>query len=206
MPIQAFGESKYFGSGDASRMADHEQAAPSLRHSEVLAVQSSPGDAIPELNKGVDDGEEVPSSVAGKEPRYILSDNPGGAALSNDPVHLPPERTTVPSQAAAFPCDRVVLAWESSADEVNRLNCSPGSGSMSIPSNTTICLSLIGLAAKNALLSTLIVGSAKSPPVLKHTDIMHVLVVGHVGPMPTEHVPALAVYLHAPCWRHPGPL
>jgi len=64
MPEQAFGESKYFGSGDASRMSDNEQAAPSLRHSEVLAVQYSPGDAIPELNKGADDGAEIPSSSA----------------------------------------------------------------------------------------------------------------------------------------------
>jgi hypothetical protein len=105
MPAQAFAESKYFGSGDSSKMSDNEQASPPLRHSEVLAVQSSPADAIPELNKAGNDGKEVTASVAGQEPRYIFSDNPLGAALSNDPVHLPPERATVANQAAALSCN-----------------------------------------------------------------------------------------------------
>tara|TARA_R110000823_G_scaffold8319_1_gene29512 strand:- start:55 stop:372 length:318 start_codon:yes stop_codon:yes gene_type:complete len=105
MPAQAFGESEYFGSGDSSRMSDNEQASPSLRHSEVLRVKSSPGDAIPELNKRLDDGKEIGSSVTGQEPRYIFSDNPCGAALSNGPVHFPPERATVANQAAALSCN-----------------------------------------------------------------------------------------------------
>jgi hypothetical protein len=100
-------------------MSDNEQASPSLRHSEVLRVKSSPGDAIPELNKRADDGKEVSASVARKEPRYILSDNPCGAALSNDPVHFPPERATVSNQAAALSCNAVILARESSANNVN---------------------------------------------------------------------------------------
>ncbi|MEK9644570.1 MAG: hypothetical protein VW547_03405 [Alphaproteobacteria bacterium] len=86
-------------------MSDNEQTSASLRHSEVLAVQYSPSDAIPELNKGADDGAEIPSSVGGEEARYILSDNPLGATLSNDPVHLPPERATVSSQTAALSCN-----------------------------------------------------------------------------------------------------
>lgn len=120
MPIQAFGESKYFGSGFASRMADNEQAPPPLRHSEVLRVKNSPGDAIPELHKGADDGDEILSAVGTEKARYIFSDNPGGAALSNDPVHFPPERTTVASQAAAFSCNAIILAREPTADNGNR--------------------------------------------------------------------------------------
>jgi hypothetical protein len=120
MPEQAFAESKYFGSGDASRMSDNEQAAPSLRNSEVLAVQYSPADAIPELNKGADDGAEIPSSSAGEQARYIFSDNPGGAQVSNEPVELPPERATVANQSLALSCNAVVLARESSAEQVNR--------------------------------------------------------------------------------------
>tara|TARA_R110000744_G_scaffold252013_4_gene367809 strand:+ start:89 stop:523 length:435 start_codon:yes stop_codon:yes gene_type:complete len=119
MPVQALAESKYFGSGDSSKMSDNEQASPSLRHSEVSRVKSSPCDAIPEFNKAGNDGKEVTASVAGQEPRYILSDNPLGAALSNDPVHLPPESATVANQAAALSCNAVILAWEASADKID---------------------------------------------------------------------------------------
>ena len=188
MPIQAFGESKYFGSGDASRMSDNEQAAPSLRHSEVSAVHNSPGDAIPELNKGIDDGEEVASSIAGKEPRYILSDNPGGAALSNDPVHFPPERATVASQAAALSCNAVVLAWEASADEVNRLNCGSGSAvAVSIPGTTNGAESPFPVCPLCAFSGWHTFSGAPLPFLAYRasnaSDIMHILVVGDIRPV-----------------------
>jgi hypothetical protein len=119
MPEQAFGESKYFGSGDASRMSDNEETTAALRNSEPLAVQNSPGDAIPELNKGADNGAEIPSSAGGEQTRYILPDNPGGAELSDEPVELPPERATVASQAAALACNAVILARESPTENIN---------------------------------------------------------------------------------------
>jgi len=38
------------------------------------------------------------------------------------------------------------------------------------------------------------------------SDIVHVLVVGYVRPMPPKHGTALRVDLHAPRRRHPGTL
>jgi hypothetical protein len=175
MPAQAFADSKYFGAGDSSRMSDNEQASPSLRHSEVLRVKSSPGDAIPELNKRADDGKEVSASVARKEPRYILSDNPCGAALSNDPVHFPPERATVSNQAAALSCNAVVLARESSA---NNVNCFGGDGAR-----------LIGFSRPRTIGSPLPMSDCglprfpMSPVSVFDIDIMHILVSSDIGPV-----------------------
>src|SRR5690606_3251137 len=48
-----------------------------------------------------------------------LANNPGGAELSNDPMHLPPERATVSSQSRAVSCNRVILAGESSTENID---------------------------------------------------------------------------------------
>jgi hypothetical protein len=98
-------------------MSDNEHTAASLRHSEVLSVKNSPGDAIPELNQGTDDGSEVAAGT--EEARNILSDNPGGAELSNEPIELPPHRATVSSQSCAVSCNAVVLTGETSDENID---------------------------------------------------------------------------------------
>jgi len=178
--VQALAESKYFGEGDSSRMSDNEQASPSLRHSEVLRVKSSPGDAIPEFNKAGNDRKEVTSSVAGHEPRYIFPDNPCGAALSNDPVHSPPESATVANQAAALSCNAVILAGEATTDEIDR--------------SESCSLSLVGgvsMPSKNAPdigprfpYDTVGAGWSLGRIRLRcPSDIFHILVKVHVGPV-----------------------
>src|SRR5690554_4319931 len=119
MPEQAFAESEYFGSGDSSRMSDNEDTAAPLRHSEVLSVKNRPGHAIPALGERPDDRFKVCAASTREEPRDILSNNPGGTELSNDPMHLPPERATVSSQSRAVSCNRVVLAGESSSENID---------------------------------------------------------------------------------------
>lgn len=65
MPAQAFGERKYFAGAFASKICDNEHTPPSLGHSEILSVQSSPRDvtrpALPQLSK---DAGKVPSAIA----------------------------------------------------------------------------------------------------------------------------------------------
>jgi hypothetical protein len=119
MPIQAFAESENFGSGFSSRMSDNEHTAAPLRHSEVLSVQNCPGHAIPAFGERPDDRLKVSPVPTREEPRDILSDNPGGAKLSDEPVILPPERAPVASQSAAASCNAVILAGESSSENID---------------------------------------------------------------------------------------
>src|SRR5690606_38972494 len=119
MPKHAFAESENFGSGDSSRVSDNEETAAPLRHSEVLSVKNRPGHAIPALGERPDDRLKVCAASTREEPRDILSNNPGGAAFSNDPMHLPPERATVSSQPRAVSCNRVILAGESSSENID---------------------------------------------------------------------------------------
>jgi hypothetical protein len=119
MPKQAFAESENFGSGDSSRMSDNEHTAASLRHSEVLSVKYRPGHAIPAFGKRPDDRLKVCPVSAREEPGDILSDNPCGLEVSDEPVILPPECATVASQSAACSCNTVVLAGESSGENID---------------------------------------------------------------------------------------
>src|SRR5690606_38921481 len=73
----------------------------------------------PEFGKRPDDRFKVCAASTREEPRDIFPDNPFGAEFSNEPVILPPERATVISQASAVSCNRVGLAGESSAKNIN---------------------------------------------------------------------------------------
>jgi hypothetical protein len=119
MPIQAFAESENFGSGFSSRMSDNEHTAAPLRHSEVLSVKNRPGHAIPEFGERPDDRLNVCAVSTREKPWDILSDNPCGVEASDEPVILPPERATVASQSAAVSCNAVVLAGESSGENID---------------------------------------------------------------------------------------
>jgi hypothetical protein len=97
-------ESENFGSGLSSRMSDNEHTAASLGHSEPLSVKHPPDHAIPEVNERGYDGCEISTTSRREEPGNILTDNPAGIRLSNEPVELPPERATVRSQSSTFAC------------------------------------------------------------------------------------------------------
>ncbi|MEN9418397.1 MAG: hypothetical protein RI988_2017, partial [Pseudomonadota bacterium] len=65
IPRQAVALKKYRGGTlpASSSVSDNEHTAASLGHSEVLSVQHSVGEAIPEVFQRPEDGTKVPSSA-----------------------------------------------------------------------------------------------------------------------------------------------
>jgi hypothetical protein len=65
IPAAALGLKKYLGATvSSSTSAKDENAAPSLGHSEVSAVQDSPGEVVkPELGQRRENDTEIPSTV-----------------------------------------------------------------------------------------------------------------------------------------------
>jgi hypothetical protein len=59
-------------------MRDNEDSTATLRDSEVLSVQHSVGEPIPEFSKRPEKGTKVPPSVATEDTRHIFPDNPSG--------------------------------------------------------------------------------------------------------------------------------
>jgi len=191
-------------------MSDNEHTAASLRHSEPLAVQYSPADAIPELNKGINDGPEVSSTVGGEEARYILSDNPGGAALSNDPVHLPPERATVSSQAAAESCNAVILAGESARENIDCWPLVSGSIGSLHTASVWFASSVWAISGFPSIHERPLPRHDLSAPAdachlkVRATEVMYVSPLWNIGPMPRQDATANLVVLDEPYRNHPG--
>src|SRR5690606_39688805 len=75
--------------------------------------------AIPVVHQAANDRSERVLMSASGESMNVFSNNPGGAELSNDPMHLPPERATVTSQSCTASCHAVVLAGESSSENID---------------------------------------------------------------------------------------
>jgi hypothetical protein len=85
MPRQAVALKKNrCGTVPVSKVSDNEHTAASLGHSEVLSVQNSVGEPIPELAQHPEEGAKIPSSVTGQHSGDVLPNQPLGAvALSN---------------------------------------------------------------------------------------------------------------------------
>jgi hypothetical protein len=118
MPWAALGLKQYLDrSGWVSKTSDKEDTAASLGDSEPLRVQYSPCHAVPQVIQVGEDCPEVGSVVDGKEPRYVLADEPTGACLSQESHDVPPQSCSWVSQAAATAGDRVSLAWPAGAED-----------------------------------------------------------------------------------------
>jgi hypothetical protein len=64
IPAQAFWLKKYrCGTTPVSKVSDNEHTTAALGHSEVLSVQHSIGEPIPELAQAPEEGTKVPSSA-----------------------------------------------------------------------------------------------------------------------------------------------
>jgi len=64
MPLHAVAERKYLcGTGPVSKVSDNEHTTASLGHSEVLSVQDSVGELIPEFCQRPEEGTKIPSSA-----------------------------------------------------------------------------------------------------------------------------------------------
>lgn len=83
MPLQALLDKKYrCGTLPASKMSDKEHTSPALRHgswvslcSDILSVQHSPADAIPEFNQRLDEGAKIPSTTAAENTWDVFPDD-----------------------------------------------------------------------------------------------------------------------------------
>lgn len=85
IPAAAFGLKKNLGGTSASRTSGKdEDALTSLGHSEVSAIQHSPGEVVkPELGERREYDGEISSTVAGKKSGYVLNKEPTSGAENN---------------------------------------------------------------------------------------------------------------------------
>jgi len=64
-------------------MSDNEHTLASLGQAEVLSVENSVGEPIPELAQRPEDGTKVPSAVGGQDAGDVFPDDPPGAKNIN---------------------------------------------------------------------------------------------------------------------------
>jgi len=89
MPAQALALKKNrSGRSPVSKMSDKEDAPAPLGNSEVLSVQHSPGEAIPEFSQRPDDGGKIPSAARGQHSGHVLPDDPAGATSASQTAKL----------------------------------------------------------------------------------------------------------------------
>jgi hypothetical protein len=80
MPAQARWLKKYrCGTSPVSKIADNEHTLASLGQSEILSVQNSVSEPIPEFAQPSEEGAKVPSSRRRQDAGDVLPKNPTGA-------------------------------------------------------------------------------------------------------------------------------
>ena len=83
--MQAVALKKYrCGTAPVSKTSDNEHTTAALGHSEVLSVQNSVGEPIPEDAQEPEEGTKVPSSIAGQDTGDVLPNQPAGAILCSN--------------------------------------------------------------------------------------------------------------------------
>jgi hypothetical protein len=120
MPEHALGLKKYLGgTGSVSKTADNEDTTASLGHSEVLSVQHSVGEPVPEFRQRPEHGAHVPSAFRRQEAGDVLDDGPRRLELVDDACELVEEARPRAVEAGSPTCDAEVLAGESSTEEID---------------------------------------------------------------------------------------
>jgi hypothetical protein len=120
IPLQAVALKKNRrGTSPVSKISDNEHATAPLWNSEVLSVQHSVGEPIPELDQPSEDGAKVPSSAAGQHAGDVLPHQPSGPCAISKPEKLERQVATVVSQSASKAGDAERLAGGSSDKKVN---------------------------------------------------------------------------------------
>jgi len=118
IPRAALGESEYRGGAWSTRTADNEHAAAALRDTEVLCIQSSPRDVVPEFVQIMEDDPEVTSASRGEKPGNIFDNAPAGPYCVKDAREFKPERAALAPKTGPATGHAEVLAGESPIDEV----------------------------------------------------------------------------------------
>jgi hypothetical protein len=130
IPAAALGLKKNLsGTRSSSTSANDVNAPPPLGHSEVTAVQHSPGEVVkPDVGQRTENNCEISSTVGTEQAGDVLNDNP--ACRSNKVVgnagELEEESRSLSLEACAASGDGEVLAGESSAEKVDGMNMSSG--------------------------------------------------------------------------------
>jgi hypothetical protein len=107
------------GTSPVSKMSDNEHAAAALWNSEVLSVQDSVGEPIPEFDQPSEDGTKVPSSVRRQDAGDVLPHQPSGPCAISKPKVFERQVAAVVSQSASKAGDAERLAGGSSDKKVN---------------------------------------------------------------------------------------
>jgi hypothetical protein len=123
MPAAALGLKENLGGQSAtSTSGKDEDAPPPLGHSEVSAVQHSPGEVVkPALGQRRENDGEISAVVRGKESGNVLNeDKPSGAnKLVSEPHELEEESGSLACESSASAGDREILAGETGSEETN---------------------------------------------------------------------------------------
>jgi hypothetical protein len=99
-------------------MADSEDAAPPLRHSEVLSVQDCPRQSTPEFSHGLEEESPVLGCATGEQARDVLEDEPSGAKSAKNSKSDQRQVTARIIQSEALASDGEGLAGTSEDDDV----------------------------------------------------------------------------------------
>jgi hypothetical protein len=137
IPAAALGLKKNrSGTLSSSTSANDEDASPPLGHSEVTAVQHSPGEVVkPDVPQRADHDGEI-SSVGGTEQAGdVLNDDPSSRSnkLIGAAGELEEQPGSFPGESGSSSGDGEVLAGESSAEKIN-------GGSRSLPAFSGGCI------------------------------------------------------------------
>ena len=130
IPAHAVGLKKNLcGSDPISKTRDNEDSTATLRDSEVLSVQHSVGEPIPELHQRPEEGTKIPSTVATDDAWHVFPDDPSGLDAISQSKKDEGEVAARVFKSFAESCDGEGLAG-GSADK--KVNCSGFDGPLGV--------------------------------------------------------------------------
>ena len=120
IPAHAVGLKKNLcGSTPVSKTRDKDDSTATLRDSEVLSVQHSVSEPIPEFDQRPEEGTKVFSSVTTEQAWDVLKDEPSGLELISDSKKHETEVAPRVVESFAESGDGEGLAWSASDQKVD---------------------------------------------------------------------------------------
>jgi len=120
IPAQARALKKYRGwTSPVTKTRDNEHALPALGQSEILSVQNSVGEPIPEFDQAPEDGTKVPSGSRRQDSRDVLPRQPLGPCSLSKAKKLEGQVATAICQPSSESGDAETLAGRTADKKVN---------------------------------------------------------------------------------------
>ena len=120
IPAQARALKKYRGwTSPVTKTRDNEHALPALGQSEILSVQNSVGEPIPEFDQAPEDGTKVPSASRRQDSRDVLPNQPLGPCSLSKAKKLEGQVATAICQPSSESGDAETLAGRTADKKVN---------------------------------------------------------------------------------------